>query len=249
MIVHSLALCSVVTVHGTFVTQSGNFPTRPCVSQNTKWQIQCIAGISHSAMNWQSSVSCADTAERNRIALAIFDFHQRTPVRFRLYDPQTDRDYVYITGQNTGCWSYVGRIGGVSNRVQGVVKTSPALRTVPFGFCSITPHKTKPIWFLSNSKALPRVWGNQNRLIRFGVNHSGTSCEFIKDQSRETNSWPGYKLLEIICLFIMGLCNNMFLLHRRLYRGYSGYGIRIYLRICWSKDMPYILLQHFDVPL
>ena len=41
----------------------------------------------------------------------------------------------------------------------------------------------------------------------------------------------------------------MFVLHRQLYGGYSGYGIRIYLRICRSKDMPYILLQHFAVQL
>ena len=72
--------------------------------------------------------------------LAIHDFHQRTPVRFRQYNPQTHRDYVYITGENTGCWSYVGRIKGVSNRVQGVVKTSRALRTAPVGFGRLTPH-------------------------------------------------------------------------------------------------------------
>jgi len=41
----------------------------------------------------------------------------------------------------------------------------------------------------------------------------------------------------------------MFVLHRQMYGGYSGYGIRIYLRICRSKDMPYILLQHFAVHL
>jgi hypothetical protein len=28
-----------------------------------------------------------------------------------------------------------------------------------------------------------------------------------------------------------------------------GYGIHIYLCICWSKDMPYILLPHFAAPL
>jgi len=41
----------------------------------------------------------------------------------------------------------------------------------------------------------------------------------------------------------------MFVLHCQLYGGYSGYGIRIYLHICRSKDMPYILLQHFAVQL
>jgi len=41
----------------------------------------------------------------------------------------------------------------------------------------------------------------------------------------------------------------MFVLHRQLHGGYSGYGMRIYLRICRSKDRPYKLLQHFAVHL
>jgi hypothetical protein len=72
------------------------------------------------------------------ILLAIDDYHQRTPIRFKQYDPQTDRDYIYITGEDSGCWSYVGRIGGVSKTVQGVVETSLALRTRPLGFCRFT---------------------------------------------------------------------------------------------------------------
>ena len=67
---------------------------------------------------------------------AIDDYHQKTPIRFKQYDPLTDRDYIHITGEDDGCWSYVGRIGGVSSRVQGVVKTRPALRTAPLGFRS-----------------------------------------------------------------------------------------------------------------
>ena len=72
------------------------------------------------------------------ILLAIDEYHQRTPIRFKQYDPQTDRDYIYITGEDSGCWSYVGRIGGVSNTVQGVVKTSLTVRTGTLGFCSFT---------------------------------------------------------------------------------------------------------------
>ena len=63
------------------------------------------------------------------IQLAIDDYHQNTPIRFKQYDPQTDRDYIYITGEDSGCWSYVGRLGGVSNTEQCVVTQSPALRT------------------------------------------------------------------------------------------------------------------------
>jgi hypothetical protein len=65
--------------------------------------------------------------------LAIDDYHNTTSIRFKEYDPLNDRDYIYITGDDTGCWSYVGRQGGVSSAVQGVVKTSPALRTAPLG--------------------------------------------------------------------------------------------------------------------
>jgi hypothetical protein len=62
---------------------------------------------------------------------AINDFHQRTSIRFREYDILTDYDYVYISGEDSGCWSYVGRLGGVSSRVKGVVKTTPEERTTP----------------------------------------------------------------------------------------------------------------------
>jgi len=70
---------------------------------------------------------------------AIANFHRWTPIRFRQYDPSTDSDYVHITGENSGCWSYVGRIGGVSNKVNGVATKSPALKPATLGFCSLTP--------------------------------------------------------------------------------------------------------------
>ena len=84
-------------------------------------------------MNWDGSISFAADAERNDILLAIEDYHKKTSIRFKPYDPRIDKDYVYITGVDSGCWSYVGRIGRVSNRVQGVVKTIPTLRTAPLG--------------------------------------------------------------------------------------------------------------------
>ena len=79
------------------------------------------------------------------ILLAIDDYHQKTPIRFKQYDPTTDTDYVHITGEDSGSWSYVGRIGVVSSRVQGVVKTSPALRTAPLGYYNFRPPHPKQI--------------------------------------------------------------------------------------------------------
>ena len=70
---------------------------------------------------------------------AIEDYHQKTTIRFKQYDPMTDMDYIQITGEDTGCWSNVGRLGGVSSRVQGVINIRPALRTAPLGFCSFIP--------------------------------------------------------------------------------------------------------------
>ena len=132
--VHSSALCSAVTAHGTFRTQSGNFLTRPRVSQSTKWHIQSFAVVSHSVTNWHRSVSCADSAQINMIHRAIDDYHNKASRRFKQFEPAKDKDYIHITGENTGCWSYVGRKGGVRNRVQGVVKTSTELRKSPLGF-------------------------------------------------------------------------------------------------------------------
>ena len=66
-------------------------------------------------MNWHRPVSCAAGRERQMILRAMQDFHRRTPVRFTQYNPATDTDYIHITGENTGCWSWVGRIEGVSN--------------------------------------------------------------------------------------------------------------------------------------
>jgi len=72
------------------------------------------------------------------IMLAIEDYHNKTAIRFKKYNPQTDSDHVHITGEDTGCWSYVGRLGGVSSRVQDVVRTSPTLRNAPVGLRTFT---------------------------------------------------------------------------------------------------------------
>jgi len=75
--------------------------------------------------------------------LAIDEYHKKTLIRLREYDPLNDRDYVHITGENSGCWSYVGRVRGVSNTVKSVVRNSPALQTAPLRFCSFSQTKHK----------------------------------------------------------------------------------------------------------
>ena len=106
--------------HGAFGIQSGKFLTSPCVSQSTKWQYTVCWCITF-CHNWHCSVSCVDVDEQITILRAMVDYHRHTPIRFRQYQPQSDTDYIHITGDVDGCWSPVGRRGGVSNRVQGVV--------------------------------------------------------------------------------------------------------------------------------
>lgn len=52
-----------------------------------------------------------DTKSRNLILKAMGEYHKHTCIKFT---PRTsaDRDYIYITNTNTGCWSSVGRMGG-----------------------------------------------------------------------------------------------------------------------------------------
>jgi len=75
--------------------------------------------------------------------LAIDEYHMKTFIRFKKYNPQTDRDYVNITGENPGCTSYVGRVGGVSNKIHGVVNKSPTLRKAQLGFGRHNPNPPK----------------------------------------------------------------------------------------------------------
>ena len=100
----------------------------------------------NSDTNCHCTVSCAALGERNRIIEVVNEFHNRTTIRLVRHNLPPRGDYVHITGQNTGCWSFVGRIGGVSNRVQGVVRTSTTWRTAPLGFPSHpSPTLTKKI--------------------------------------------------------------------------------------------------------
>ncbi|XP_063224688.1 astacin-like [Bacillus rossius redtenbacheri] len=48
-------------------------------------------------------------AQRAVILGAIDEYHRRTCIRFRPY-VRTDPDYVYITGNFSGCYSYIGRV-------------------------------------------------------------------------------------------------------------------------------------------
>ena len=142
MTVHSSALCSAVTAHGIFTTHSGKFLSRPRVSQTTKWHNQSFAAVSHSVTNWHRPLSCADSTEINLIHRAIDDYHNKTSIRFKQFEPAKDKNYIHITGEEEGCTSNVGRQGGVSSRVQGVVKTSPELRNSPLGIHGFICQKT-----------------------------------------------------------------------------------------------------------
>jgi hypothetical protein len=95
-------------------------------------------------------------------------------------------DYVHITGENSGCWSYVGRLGGVSNTAQGVVNNSPATRTAPLEFNS-SPN-TNPDRFIS-CYITPPCEQFSNRPVRTAVTHSRNSCEFTNDYPGEFEIW------------------------------------------------------------
>jgi hypothetical protein len=81
--------------------------------------------------------------------LAVADYNTLTAVLLVRHNSPPSRDYVHITGENSGCWSFVGRRGGVSSTVQGVVKTNPGLRTKPLGYRSLIPkHKRIPVYLV-----------------------------------------------------------------------------------------------------
>ena len=147
--VQSSTLCNAVTADGTFRTQSGNFLTRPRVSQTTKSHIQSFAVASHSVTNWHRPLFCADSAETNMIYWDIDDYHNKMSIRFKQFDSWKDKDYIHITGENTGCWSYIGRIGRVSRREQGLVKTSRSQRTAPLLLHSFIRQKTNSHRFIT----------------------------------------------------------------------------------------------------
>lgn len=52
-----------------------------------------------------------DAKARSLIEQAISEYHKYTCIRFSRRTA-SDKDYLYFTNSNTGCWSSVGRIGG-----------------------------------------------------------------------------------------------------------------------------------------
>jgi len=59
-------------------------------------------------------IFCAADEQRAHLLRAVDEYHNKTSIHLREYDPAIDTDYIYITGEKSGCWSYVGRVGGVS---------------------------------------------------------------------------------------------------------------------------------------
>lgn len=49
--------------------------------------------------------------DRQMIYDAIEEYHKVTCLKFKERS-SNDKDYVYFTNSNTGCWSSVGKIGG-----------------------------------------------------------------------------------------------------------------------------------------
>ncbi|KAJ8871932.1 hypothetical protein PR048_028272 [Dryococelus australis] len=72
-------------------------------------------GIIYEAWKWTSLtvpyfIDPTFTATQRSVILgAISEYHRRTCIRFRPY-VRTDPDYVYITGNYSGCYSYIGRV-------------------------------------------------------------------------------------------------------------------------------------------
>jgi hypothetical protein len=98
--------------------------------------------------------------------LGVNDFNTMTTVRLVRHTTQPSGDYIHVTGENSGCWSYVGRRGRVSSTVQGFVKTSPALRTKPLWFCSRNPkNKSTPIYLVLPHLHLQNRVGNLRNIL------------------------------------------------------------------------------------
>ena len=105
--------------------------------------------------------------------LGINEFHIRTSIRMVRHNSPPRGDYVHIMGENTGCWSYVGRIGGVSDGAQGVVKISPVQRTAPSGIRSHAhpPKKTQIHCDLSPFTQQTLVNNSRTLLSELQLNH------------------------------------------------------------------------------
>jgi hypothetical protein len=152
-----------MTAHGTFWTKTGNFLNRSLFPK-LQTGIFNVFTFANSDTNWHWTVSCTAAPEQNRIMLGINEFRRSTTIRMVRHNSPPRGDYVHITGENSGCWSFVGRIGGVSNTAQGVVKKSPALRTANLGFNSQPlPQKTQTHYGLS--RITPHNLVNNSRTL------------------------------------------------------------------------------------
>lgn len=75
-------------------------------------------GTNNPALKWPSEVvpyvieGSFNTAERNFINQAASNFGTSTGMRISWVLRTTQSDYVAITSDSNGCWSYVGRTGG-----------------------------------------------------------------------------------------------------------------------------------------
>jgi hypothetical protein len=214
------------------IVQRGNGATSK-LSPGNFWQglvfpkqlsstVTAFAGTSHSALKWHWHVSYSAAAEKAKIMLAVKDYNTLTTVRLVRRNSPPSGDYVHITGQNSGCWSYVGRIGKVSGTVQLVVKTSPALRTKLIGIRSSNPKHTNAFRFISCYQTLTPIPTSC-------TNPSGSlsnQLRFTNDQQRGADSWPWYLVQKIsVCelktVFGVGRwiedCAAMSVLQHRLY--------------------------------
>ena len=70
-------------------------------------------------------------------------------ILFKQYNPLTENHYINLTGEDSGFWFDVGRLGGMSSIVQGFVNTTSVLETAPLGFCNFIPQHTNSHRFVS----------------------------------------------------------------------------------------------------
>nr|CAD7260086.1 unnamed protein product [Timema shepardi] len=83
---------------GTLAEQRHQFPWQV----SGKYQGDIMLQVSDNARNGLIDSNARQVAT---IQSAFNEFHTRTCIRFRPY-VATDRDYIYIAGDPTGCWSY-----------------------------------------------------------------------------------------------------------------------------------------------
>jgi hypothetical protein len=106
------------------------------------------SGTWRSVMKWHWNVSSAGQDEKTNITQAVKEFNTKANVSWVKQNSPPSGDYVHITGIKDGCWSEVGRKGGVSSTVQGVVMTSLHCVTNRSNFAVATA-KDEPFQFTS----------------------------------------------------------------------------------------------------